>query len=215
MTEGCVFCDHDRLREAGLYFENEFCIYASTRDPRDPPDVIPGCGGIVPKVHRASLFDLTAEEWAATRELLLLVRTELHKRLAPDSYTLGWNDNGLHPRWRPPPWLLPSALLAGLLVTLLYLANMDYEALPGCGPAGSTMAELPARCFTLAQGYPVRFLSAYQSTPQISQTGLAEDWAQWSLVSFTVLYLAWLLHVRPGPGPRRSPVAEQPSEALN
>jgi diadenosine tetraphosphate (Ap4A) HIT family hydrolase len=59
--------------------------------------VIPGCGGITPKVHRASLFDLTAEEWAATRELLLLVRAELHKRLAPDSYTLGWNHNGLHP----------------------------------------------------------------------------------------------------------------------
>jgi hypothetical protein len=33
MTEGCVFCDHDRLREADLYVENEFCIYASTRDP--------------------------------------------------------------------------------------------------------------------------------------------------------------------------------------
>ena len=43
MTEGCVFCDHDRLREADLYFENDFCIYSSTRDPRDPPDVIPGC----------------------------------------------------------------------------------------------------------------------------------------------------------------------------
>jgi diadenosine tetraphosphate (Ap4A) HIT family hydrolase len=43
-------------------------------------------------------FDLSAEEWAATRELLLLVRAELHKRLAPDGYTLGWNDQaGLHP----------------------------------------------------------------------------------------------------------------------
>lgn len=69
MTEGCVFCDHDRLREADLCFENDFCIYSSTRDPRDPPDVIPGCGAILPKVHRASPFDLTAEEWAATREL--------------------------------------------------------------------------------------------------------------------------------------------------
>jgi histidine triad (HIT) family protein len=98
MTEGCVFCDHDRLREADLCFENDFCIYSSTRDPRDPPDVIPGCGAIVPKVHRASPFDLTAEEWAATRELLLLVRAELHKRLAPDGYTLGWNDQArLHP----------------------------------------------------------------------------------------------------------------------
>jgi histidine triad (HIT) family protein len=85
MTEGCVFCDHDKLRDADLYFENDFCIYSSTRDPRDPPDVIPGCGAIVPKVHRASPFDLTAGEWAATRELLLLVRAELHKRLAPDS----------------------------------------------------------------------------------------------------------------------------------
>ncbi len=49
MTEGCVFCDHGRLCEADLYFENDFCIYASTRDPRDPPDVVPGCGGIVRK----------------------------------------------------------------------------------------------------------------------------------------------------------------------
>ena len=98
MTEGCVICDHDRLREADLYLENDFCIYSSTRDPRDPPDVIPGCGTIVPKAHRASPFDLTAEEWAATRELLLLVRAELRKRLAPDGYTLGWNDQGgLHP----------------------------------------------------------------------------------------------------------------------
>jgi hypothetical protein len=53
MTEDCVFCDHDRLRAADLYFENDFCIYASTRDPRDPPDVIPGYGGIAPKAHRA------------------------------------------------------------------------------------------------------------------------------------------------------------------
>lgn len=59
------------MHEADLYFENEFCIYASTRDPRDPPDVMPGYGGIAPKVNRASLFDLTAEEWAATRELPL------------------------------------------------------------------------------------------------------------------------------------------------
>jgi hypothetical protein len=33
MTEGCVFCDHDRLHQANLYFENDFCIYSSARDP--------------------------------------------------------------------------------------------------------------------------------------------------------------------------------------
>jgi len=26
MTKDCVFCDHDRLREADLCFENDFCI---------------------------------------------------------------------------------------------------------------------------------------------------------------------------------------------
>ena len=57
-------------------------------------DVIPGCGAIVPKVHRASASDLTTEEWAATRDFLLLVRAELYKRLAPDGYTVGWNDHG-------------------------------------------------------------------------------------------------------------------------
>lgn len=42
--------------------------------------------------------DLTAEEGAATRELLLVVRAELDKRFAPDGYTVGWNDQGgLHP----------------------------------------------------------------------------------------------------------------------
>ena len=82
MTEGRVFCDHDQLRDADLCFEN-FCIYSSTRDPRDPPDVMPAAGAIVPKVHRASVFDLTAQEWAATQEPLLLVRAELHTGSLP------------------------------------------------------------------------------------------------------------------------------------
>jgi hypothetical protein len=35
----CVFCDLSQLRVADVYIENDFCVYASTRDPRDPPDV--------------------------------------------------------------------------------------------------------------------------------------------------------------------------------
>ena len=62
----CVFCDRPRLREAAeVYIENDHCVYASTRDPRDPPDVLPGSGVIVPIAHRASPFDFTPEEWAA------------------------------------------------------------------------------------------------------------------------------------------------------
>jgi hypothetical protein len=98
---------------------------------------------------------------------------------------------------KPPLWMLLSALLAGLVVTLLYLGSMDMAAIPGCGPAGATVAQLPAGCFGLARGYPVPFLTAYQSTPVISQSALVMDWAQWSLVSFSALYLLRLASRRP------------------
>jgi histidine triad (HIT) family protein len=87
----CVFCDLRNLRGADVYIENAFCVYASTRDPRDPPDVLPGCGIIVPIAHRASPFDFTPEEWAATHELLLKAKAAQDERLAPDGYMLAWN----------------------------------------------------------------------------------------------------------------------------
>jgi histidine triad (HIT) family protein len=89
-VEGCVMCERTPLREADLYLENEHCVYASSRDPHDPADVLPGSGVIVPKAHRASPFDFTAEEWAATHELLLAAKALLDERLAPDGYFLSW-----------------------------------------------------------------------------------------------------------------------------
>lgn len=92
MTEtDCVFCDLDNLRGADVYFENEFCVYASTRDPRDPPDVLPGSGILVPIAHRASPFDFTPEEWVATGELLVKAKTVQDERLSPDGYFLSWS----------------------------------------------------------------------------------------------------------------------------
>jgi diadenosine tetraphosphate (Ap4A) HIT family hydrolase len=88
---GCVFCDLDRLRAAEVCIENDFCLYASTRDPSDPPDVMPGCGVIVPRAHLPSPFDFTDEEWAATHELLLEAKAAWDERLAPDGYLLVWN----------------------------------------------------------------------------------------------------------------------------
>jgi histidine triad (HIT) family protein len=92
MAEGCVFCNHEGLRElAEVYIENDWCVYASTRDPRDPPDVLPGCGVIVPRAHKTSPFSFSAEEWAATHELLLAAKAAWDERLSPDGYTLIWN----------------------------------------------------------------------------------------------------------------------------
>lgn len=88
----CVFCDRDGLRAAAeVYLENEHCVYASTRDPRDPPDVLPGCGVIVPIAHKASPFDFTSEEWTATHELLVAAKQAWDERLAPDGYLVAWN----------------------------------------------------------------------------------------------------------------------------
>jgi diadenosine tetraphosphate (Ap4A) HIT family hydrolase len=89
-VEGCVFCDRATFRDAEVVFENEHCIYASTRDPRDPPDVLPGSGILVPVAHRASPFDLTPEEWVASGELLARAKAVWDERLAPDGYFLSW-----------------------------------------------------------------------------------------------------------------------------
>jgi diadenosine tetraphosphate (Ap4A) HIT family hydrolase len=89
--EDCVFCERTALRRADIYIENEWCVYASSRDPADPPDVLPGSGIIVPKAHRPSTFDLTAEEWVATHDLLLKAKAIQDERLAPDGYFLCWS----------------------------------------------------------------------------------------------------------------------------
>ncbi len=97
---GCVFCDRDALREADLYFENDFCVYASTRDPRDPIDVLPGSGLAVPIAHLASPFDFSPDEWVAMGDVLRKAKVAWDERLAPDGYVLSWacfpaNDAGV------------------------------------------------------------------------------------------------------------------------
>ena len=90
-ASSCPFCGRALLRTADVYFENAYCVYASTRDPRDPPDVLPGSGVVVPIAHRASPFDFTPEEWVATRELLVEAKAAWDERLAPDGYGLFWS----------------------------------------------------------------------------------------------------------------------------
>jgi hypothetical protein len=99
-------------------------------------------------------------------------------------------------RWLPPAWMTPSALLAGLAVTLAYLSNAGLAPVPGCGPAGVAIARLPGRCFGETRGYPLRFVLADGNASVIGKAALVTDWAQWSLVSFTVLYLIWQVNRR-------------------
>jgi hypothetical protein len=142
-------------------------------------------------------------------QIALLVSPAVYQRTRPST----WPDPGVTASKpvKSPLWMLLSALLAGLVVTLLFLGSMDIAAIPGCGPAGATMAQLPGSCLGLARGYPVRFLSAYQGTPEISKWGLVMDWAQWSLVSFSALYVLRLPGCRPRPLQDQPSVAKEPS----
>jgi hypothetical protein len=87
---------------------------------------------------------------------------------------------------RPPAWLLPWGLLAGVLVTLACLGSMDFTTIAGCRPAASDA------CSALAEGYPLRWLTAVQGTPEISKEALLRDSVQWALGCTSLLYLAWL-----------------------
>ncbi len=70
-------------------FENEFCFYLQDDDTQ----VLPGSGMIMPKAARATVFDLSREEWNATYDLLQEVRTHLNLTLKPQGYSVGWNVN--------------------------------------------------------------------------------------------------------------------------
>lgn len=87
----CVMCDRARLRSlAEVYFENDYFVYASSRDPATPEGVLPGSGVAVPVAHRASPFDFTPDEWLALADVLRQAKKAWDDRLAPDGYGLYW-----------------------------------------------------------------------------------------------------------------------------
>jgi hypothetical protein len=102
-------------------------------------------------------------------------------------------------RARPSLWLVLSGVLAGLIVTLLYLGSWHQVQVPGCDPARTAASQPPARCMGLADGYPLPFVSAIQNYPVFHRRALLKDWAQWSLVSFSALYVLWLRREEPQP----------------
>jgi histidine triad (HIT) family protein len=59
------------------------CLYSCA-------DSVRGSVIIVPKAHRKTPFDLTEEEWADTRKMLLFAKQHLGQH-APDGFNVGWN----------------------------------------------------------------------------------------------------------------------------
>jgi hypothetical protein len=119
---------------------------------------------------------------AAQVALLVSVPVYWHTRAAPVTVRVeGWAPFA----GRPPMWLLPWGLLAGVLVTLACLGHMDYALIPGCRATASDT------CGALAEGYPLHWLTADHNDPVIFKGALLKDCTQWALVSMSVLYLGW------------------------
>lgn len=81
----CEFCDQEKIRSERRE-ENELCVFL-----QKPQEILIGSGIIIPKAHRRTLFDLSAEEWSATFELLQRVKARLDAEHRPQGYSVGWN----------------------------------------------------------------------------------------------------------------------------
>jgi diadenosine tetraphosphate (Ap4A) HIT family hydrolase len=46
---------------------------------------------VLPRAHRRTIFDLTADDWDGTRHLLADVRELVVERHCPDGFNVGWN----------------------------------------------------------------------------------------------------------------------------
>jgi hypothetical protein len=148
-------------------------------------------------------------------QIALLVSTPVYNRTRKNQADLAPDGSRL---WvLPPRWMPVAAAAAGVIITLLFLGNMSFQPLPGCQAPGYLAPHSAPldQCTTLAEGYPIHYLSAIPTlslnsgnkvtaanldmfaNPVISKSAAAEDLAIWSLVGFAAFYLLWLPSRRP------------------
>ena len=71
--DDCCFCNYKAIGEE-ILFENQFAVCITG----DEPVLINSCI-IIPKAHKITPFELTEEEWLATKDLLDKVKSILIK----------------------------------------------------------------------------------------------------------------------------------------
>ena len=84
--EGCIFCNYKNDAHGTLLFENDYCVCIEQPEP-----ILVGSCIIIPKAHRVTIFDLTAEEWEATKQLIDKAKQYIDSKYNPDGYNVGWN----------------------------------------------------------------------------------------------------------------------------
>src|SRR5690606_3792166 len=90
-VKDCVFCNLELEPNQKVILSNEHCMFLQLEQAQIKGSQLEGAGLIVPKEHRETAFDLTADEWNATYSLLQEVKKHLDEKHQPQGYNLGWN----------------------------------------------------------------------------------------------------------------------------
>ena len=85
--ENCIFCNIKTNENEIFLFENNYCLCVDQQHK----DILVGSCIIIPKAHRETVFDLTFEEWEATKQLMDKLKKYLDDKYKPDGYNVGWN----------------------------------------------------------------------------------------------------------------------------
>tara|TARA_R110002072_G_scaffold268205_1_gene427230 strand:+ start:3171 stop:3563 length:393 start_codon:yes stop_codon:yes gene_type:complete len=86
MTGDCPYCPPDEYCK--VVFERDLVIYIEIDKY---PDSLKYSGIIIPRAHRATLFDLTQQEWNESFTLLIEVKEWMDAMYKPNGYNVGWN----------------------------------------------------------------------------------------------------------------------------
>jgi diadenosine tetraphosphate (Ap4A) HIT family hydrolase/8-oxo-dGTP pyrophosphatase MutT (NUDIX family) len=85
--EQCIFCNYKNNDNETVLFENDFCVCLDQYHE----NILIGSCIIIPKAHKVTVFDLSYEEWEATKKLVDKVKNYLDLKYKPDGYNVGWN----------------------------------------------------------------------------------------------------------------------------
>ncbi|MBT2598918.1 MULTISPECIES: HIT domain-containing protein [unclassified Oceanobacillus] len=91
MEYECVFCKVENEPLQSVILSNEYTMFLQLNDTFEKGAPLEGAGGIVPKAHRETVFDLSEEEWRSTFDLLKEAKKWIDVHHQPNGYNIGWN----------------------------------------------------------------------------------------------------------------------------
>ena len=87
MLSECPFCELSDP-DVNIVFERELVLFTIAEKYQG---ALKHSGLIIPKAHRETIFDMTANEIQESFELLSDVKGWLDQQYQPDGYNIGWN----------------------------------------------------------------------------------------------------------------------------